>query len=188
MEWQKPYAFFLCGPSGSGKTGLRKRLLEDFPKSVVASSDDYIESTARATGATYMDTYLRLREEAQALFLQRIDFAAERSRPLIVDRTNLSPKVRRPLIALLAESHRLVALVPEFDPLSAEAQQMIIARGQARDDRPGPTVPSAILIEQCQAWVMPTDDEGFEWIEPAVGDPDWRFFEKIAEPASTPEP
>lgn len=175
MDWERPIAFFLCGPSGSGKTGLRRRILEDFPKAVVASSDDFLESTAQVTGASYVDTYLRLKDDAQAAFVQRIELAAERLRPVIIDRTNLSPRVRAPLVSMLGETHRLVALIPDFDPLTPEAEKMIVARSRTRDDRSGPPIPLVNLVEQCRAWVEPSEEEGFERIEAAVGNPDWRF-------------
>lgn len=170
-------AWILCGPSGSGKTAVRNALLAAHPQAVVASSDDFVLAVAAARGLTYQQAYAAWRELGEMAVRDRIALAVDRFRDLIVDRTNLTAARRAPLIRALSETHRIIAVVPDFDPKSDEGRRLLDERRISRRDRGGEAMPARSIADQCAAWEPPEIAEGFDSVMGAVA-----LFEQDAIP------
>lgn len=155
----KKQAWLLCGPTGSGKSTFRKEMKEACADFLVSSSDDYILALCAGLGLTYQDAYMKFSAEAEDMAQTMIRRAVEEQRDIMIDRTNLSAGRRAAIISQLAETHDIVAVVPDFDPASDLAKTVLTQRLNSRTDRE--PMPIAALLNHIEAWQKPVASEGY---------------------------
>lgn len=149
----KPKCHILVGVPGSGKsTWVKKSGYGNISR--VLSSDDVIESIAQRYGFTYDESFKALINFSQMVFNQHIDECLEHGYNTIIDRTNLTPKVRKQFINRFKQKGFEVVAVVFQTPEEEEWKRRL--------KRPGKTIPQDILNSMKNNFTVPTLDEGFD--------------------------
>lgn len=150
----------MVGVPGSGKSTLLANMLrvrDDLEyKYHVASSDDLIETYARAQGKTYTEVFAEYIGKANHVFERGIKEAAKNGIDIIVDRTNISRSARAKILSLVPGSYFRSAVVVGTPP-----REVLDAR---LSGRPGKFIPSGVIDRFLTSYVEPTYDEGFNHI------------------------
>lgn len=90
----RPKIILLCGLPGSGKTTYRKNLKQIDTSLYDLSSDDFIHEMAGELGQTYEEVFKDSVNLATRLMMRSYERFTNHNVNIIVDRTNLTPKVR----------------------------------------------------------------------------------------------
>src|SRR5262245_23640574 len=98
---------------------------------VIISSDDLIEQWAATQGLCYSDAYHKI--DAKAVKQQMMDSlaaAVTANHHIVIDRTNLSRRVRAKLLERVPDHYQRIALV--FEVPRAELNRRLAMRGEAK--------------------------------------------------------
>lgn len=157
-------AFILCGPSGSGKSTLRHEMTRESTY-VVLSTDDILMQIAEHDNMTYQEAYAEHSKLTEKQFQEKFRWAMSKGLDIIVDRTNLTPEKRASFITALSETGRyeIIACAPALDFSKSEDRAVLLDRARDRRDR-GEPMPGHVIVQQMEAYVPPTLDEGFNSI------------------------
>jgi predicted kinase len=153
-----PKFYMLIGVPASGKSTWREQYEGT---AAVISTDDIIEQTAAASGRTYNDSFKENIKFATEIANSRAKHAFATDEDVIWDQTNLTPKSRKPKLALVPEHYEKIAVV-FLTPEDAEWQRRL--------DRPGKSIPQHILMGMRDSMMFPDPEEGFNRIEVVGGD------------------
>ena len=153
-----PKLYMLIGVPASGKSTWREQHAGD---AVIVSTDDILEQTAAARGATYNEVFKENIKFATQLADERAREAFSAGKDVIWDQTNLTPKSRKSKLALVPDDYEKIAVV--F--LTPEDEEW-----QRRLDRPGKSIPQNILMGMRDSMVFPDPEEGFGRIEVVGGE------------------
>ena len=154
-----PKLYMLIGVPASGKSTWRAQHAGD---AVIVSTDDILDQTAAARGTTYNDVFKDNIKFATQLADQRAKDAFAAGKDVIWDQTNLTPKSRKPKLALVPDSYEKIAVL-FLTPEDAEWQRRL-------DSRPGKSIPQNILMGMKSSMVFPDPSEGFDRIEVVGGE------------------
>lgn len=144
----------LIGIPASGKSTWIKK---NYPNSVVISNDIVVEEIAKLKGVTYDDVMNNI--EFSTVIKEcrkRFDAAVKNKEEIIIiDNTNLTPKVRR---KYTGKGYEREAVVFQID----EAERK--ARLEKRSTEEGKSVPQHIIEQMQASFTYPKEDENFKSI------------------------
>lgn len=143
----------LCGVPGAGKSTWIKSQNFDMSKTVIVSTDNYIEYIARMTGRTYNEVFKDVIKLANTEMNHSIELAIKDGKDIVWDQTNTTVSGREVKIARISKHYKKIAVVfptPEEDEHSKRL-----------DSRPGKTIPQHVLKSMISGFEVPTLDEGF---------------------------
>lgn len=149
--------YMLIGVPAAGKSTWIANYPFDWTRTIVVSTDNYIEKIAREKGLTYNNVFQSVIGQATKNLEQDIKTAVEHDHDIVWDQTNTSAGARRKKLAMIPKSYHKIAVV--FPTPNIKELQ----RRQA--NRPGKTIPSDIMINMIKTFQMPTAAEGFDEIK-----------------------
>lgn len=152
-----PKCTILIGVPASGKSTW-------FSKNKTAtmapiSTDNIIDFMGSLFGFTYDQIFKDSISLAEKIMWKRLEWNAERSNDVVIDRTNLTAKSRKKFIDYLKpygyEFEAVVFPLPGTVEFSEEEWFRRL------DSRQGKTIPNAVLASMVNSAQMPSEEEGF---------------------------
>jgi predicted kinase len=155
MAYSKPECIILIGLPGSGKsTWCAKHLAATEREYVCISSDDIVDEYAAANGVSYSDAIKATVKTADKMVQDRFRAAVAERKSIILDRTNMSKKVRNRFLSNLSKEYRRKAVVFEID--EAVRHERVAAREAALRKH----VPHAVVADMRKRFEEPTTVDG----------------------------
>ena len=147
--------YILIGVPASGKSTWTNT--NDHLYDAIASSDATIEAVAESYGFTYSETFKDLISFAQKVFERDLQSAIDLGDNIIIDRTNLTPKVRKKFIDQFKKAGYEVIAVFFETPDVVEWDRRLRSRE-------GKFIPQDVLNSMANNLTYPSLDEGFDKI------------------------
>lgn len=144
----------LCGLPACGKSTWRNKNVTE--NDVVISSDDLIEEEAKKLGKTYDEVFQENIKWADKAAKIHFEMAIRKGEEIIVDRTNLTPKVRKYWIEL-AKSYGYTVKVIWFE--APDTVEEIKEWERRLLSREGKQIPANILVSMIANKRTPTLEE-----------------------------
>ena len=150
----------LIGVPAAGKsTWIEKEFQGDCH---VVSTDNIIQAVADDEGKTYNEVFLTFSKATESMMWSDFDiYVSGGYDPIVIDRTNVSPKSRRRFFERLRIFHKghgyTVEAVVFNAPETTEWRRRL-------DSRPGKTIPENILMSMLASFQVPSESEGFSKI------------------------
>jgi predicted kinase len=151
-----PIAYILVGVPASGKSSWIATLPVDWNKTVIASTDNYIERTAKSQGKTYNDVFHAHMPHAIKHMANSVVNAVKNKNDIIWDQTSTTVGARAKKLRMLSSDYKKIAVV-FLTPNEKEHQRRLASR-------PGKHIPAEVLVKMQADFVMPTTAEGFDEI------------------------
>lgn len=151
-----PSISLLVGLPASGKTTYVNSYIKSHPETVVISSDDIIQKYADDNGMTYDAAWPIYKDEAEKLFREYLRLAIESKKSILVDRTNLSVKSRRRVMANVPKTYNKYALI--FSVSEDELRRRLLQR---KFDA-GKSIPDDVIGTMRDRYEAPSEEEGFD--------------------------
>ena len=151
-----PKLYMMIGLPAAGKSTWVANQPIDWNKTVIASTDNYIERHAQSQKKTYNDVFQDTIGLATDDMNASIKDAVENGLDIIWDQTNTGSKARMFKLKAIPDNYEKIALV--FLPPDEEEHNRRLA------NRPGKTIPPHILDSMRNSFQMPTEAEGFDEI------------------------
>jgi predicted kinase len=151
----------LSGIPTSGKSTYVKRLLKIpyWSNAVVLSTDDYIEKEAQRLNLTYNEIFDDVISDATRELELQLNMAKDKGKDIIFDQTNLTVKTRKKKLAKIPSYYRRTIV---YFQISLEEA---LERNKHRE---GKFIPESILKRMHHQFEIPTSQEDFDYIEPAI--------------------
>lgn len=148
----------LCGIPTSGKSTYVNKLktLNYWKDAVVLSTDNYIEKVAQEHNTTYNEIFEDCISEATRQLELEFNMAKDKGKKIIWDQTNLSVKARKKKLSKLP-SHYYRGVV--YFTVSLEEAL------ERNKHRKGKFIPKSVLKSMHEQFVIPTIEEGFDYVE-----------------------
>ena len=145
----------LIGPPCSGKsTWTTKYIAETTRATTVVSSDDIMEAWGRERGLSYSEAFRDIdhkwvKKEVQRVFTE----AVARNDDVIVDRTNMTLKVRRSFLSQVPKTTRKVGV------LFVVPRDVLTVRLDRRAQETGKFIPESVIEEMLRIYSPPEPGE-----------------------------
>lgn len=152
-----PKCTILVGVPGSGKSTW-------FSKNKTAtmapiSTDNIIDFMGSLFGFTYDQIFKDSIALAEKIMWKRLEWNAERSNDVVIDRTNLTAKSRKKFIDYLKPyGYEFEAVVFPLPGTVEFSEEEWFRRLESRQ---GKTIPNAVLASMVNSAQMPSEEEGF---------------------------
>jgi predicted kinase len=146
----------LIGVPGSGKSTWVAKAPLDWSKTVVASTDNYIEREAEKLGKTYTEMFKALINSANDHMEQTLKFALASNLDIIWDQTNLTKNSRIKKLKEIPDTYKKIAVVFKTPDISELNRRL--------KNRQGKDIPKNILKNMIDSFQEPSEDEGFDKI------------------------
>lgn len=148
--------YMLVGVPAAGKSTWVEKEFQG--ECHVVSSDKIIDELAKAQNLTYNEVF-HYAKVAEAMMWQEFDRYIEgKYNPIVIDRTNMSPKARRKFFERLRNFHKghgyEIHCVVFPKPEDEEHQRRL-------NSRPGKNIPEDVIRSMLASFQMPTEAEGF---------------------------
>lgn len=157
----------MVGVSGSGKTTW----VNSHKQYTVCSTDYIIEELANSMGVSYTEAFEYVQNKKKfdyitQKFFEKIRNCILNDEDFVIDRTHLKRHIRISLInelrTIAAENGRHL----ELSAISFEIPEKIIfERLKKRERKTQKFIPKQVIYEQINSFSVPTNDEGFSFIE-----------------------
>lgn len=147
--------YVLVGVPGSGKTTWTAHQKFDWDKTVIVSTDRYVEQYARSVGKTYNEVFKDFMPTAVEMMTVTARQAFKDDKDVVWDQTSTTVKTRARKLRMAPEHYTKIAVV--FDVPRPELHAKFL-------DRPGKTIPEEVLCDMINKFAYPTVDEGFDRI------------------------
>ena len=157
----------MVGVSGSGKTTW----VNSHKQYTVCSTDSIIEELANRMGVSYTEAFEYVQNKKKfdyitQKFFEKIRNCILNDEDFVIDRTHLKRHIRISLInelrTIAAENGRHL----ELSAISFEIPEKIIfERLKKREKKTQKIIPKQVIYEQINSFNVPTNDEGFNFIE-----------------------
>lgn len=151
-----PKAYILIGIPGSGKSTWIAQQPFEWDRTVIASSDSYVERFAKEKGKTYSDVFKDYIRTATSLMDADVKHAIENQLDIVWDQTNTTVGSRAKKLKLLPNNYEKIAVV------FSTPEDRELARRLA--SRPGKTIPPEIIASMKSQLHEPLESEGFNKI------------------------
>lgn len=153
-----PHLIMFVGLPASGKSTWRANMpLDGYDQ---LSTDDLIESHAKAVGLTYDEVFKDYMKIADGRFWNAVEDGIREKRNLIIDRTNLTFKTRRRVMGRVTHDYSTQAIV-FLPPVSTSDKMEHSLRLRSRE---GKNIPPHIIETMIESFELPTREEGFDSI------------------------
>jgi predicted kinase len=146
----------LIGVPGAGKSTWIANQMFDWNRTVVASTDNYIEKQAAQQGTTYSDVFKGAIGAANSAMKRTVAQAVEDQLDIVWDQTNITAASRKSKLAMIPDSYEKIAVVFST-PDSREHERRLASR-------PGKTIPQHAIDQMIRDYAAPTRSEGFDQI------------------------
>jgi predicted kinase len=143
----------LVGVPGSGKSTWVKSKDFDWGKTVVVSTDQYIELRALSQGLTYNDMFESTIKDATADMLRTVHQAVRAGTDIVWDQTNTTVASRAKKLRNIPSSYKKIAVYFKTPESEEHARRL---------DRPGKSIPAHVMKSMITSLEIPTLDEGFD--------------------------
>src|ERR1035437_6140714 len=104
-------AYILVGVPGSGKSTWIAKQSFDWNKTVIASSDNYIEKHAAEQGKTYNDVFQSISPTADKHMVQTVKDAVAQGLDIVWDQTSTTVNGRAKKLKMLPTNYKKIAVV-----------------------------------------------------------------------------
>ncbi len=151
-----PTLYMLIGLPGSGKSTWTANQMFDWSKTVVASTDGYLEKHAKDSGTTYDDAYKVAYKDATKHMTATIADAIEKGYNIVWDQTNVFKGARKKKLKSIPDNYKKVAV---YFPAPDEKEL-----SRRLSSRPGKTISPHIYQDMLKNLEEPSSDEGFDEI------------------------
>ena len=148
-----PDFYMMVGLPGSGKTTWIKNNMLD-KDVVICSSDDLIQQYADSQGKTYDEVFPDYVDQAIQLTKNKIQYALQDKKNILIDQTNLTPKSRKTKLPTSSSYKKIAIVIPLPDK----------EEWKRRLNRPGKNIPQDVLDRMLNSYVSPSKSEGFDEI------------------------
>ena len=145
--------YLLIGIPGSGKSTWIKSQPFDWSRTVVASTDDYVDAEALRQGKTYSEIFKDTMPDAVAYMAKTVVDAVKEGKDIIWDQTSVTVPSRAKKFRMLPSSYDVIAVVFKT-PDEAELARRL-------KSRPGKEIPKYVIESMRANWQEPTKAEGF---------------------------
>lgn len=152
-----PSLVLLVGLPGSGKSTYRSKIVDKLNNPVIASSDDIIDDLCEKAGITYSEGFHQFIKTANKIFRNDVEDAIKNGNDLIIDRTNMTEKSRKPFIEMAQKSgyNEIIAYV--FVVPDSELRRRL----NSRAEEIGKNIPNDVLKRMTNSYTAPSKQEGF---------------------------
>lgn len=147
--------YVLVGVPGSGKTTWIGHQSFDWDKTVIVSTDNYVEQYARANSKTYTEVFQEYMPTALEKMTQAVVEAFQNNKIVVWDQTSTSVSTRAKKLRMAPKHYTKVAVV--FQTPVKEVHDKFL-------DRPGKEIPTEVIQDMINKFVYPTLEEGFDKI------------------------
>jgi predicted kinase len=143
-----PHVIMLIGAPASGKSTW---ILENNRDHTIISTDDLIDAWASEMGLTYSEAWKQgdlkdFERQAKASFHEAL--AADKN--IIIDRTNMSKKIRRKFLVHIPKHYMIFGIVFKADREELDRRLLL---------RPGKYIPPYVMDDMLNRYEEPTEDE-----------------------------
>ena len=145
--------YILIGVPGSGKSTWIKSQPFDWGRTVVASTDDYVDAEALRQGKTYSEIFKDTMPDAVAYMAKTVVDAVKEGKDIIWDQTSVTVPSRAKKFRMLPANYEVIAVVFNT-PDKAELARRLASR-------PGKEIPKYVIESMRANWQEPTKAEGF---------------------------
>lgn len=149
-----PTLYVLVGVPGSGKSSWVANQMFDWNRTVVASTDNYVEQVAKSQGKTYSEVFKSAMPTAIKHMTKTVNDAVKNNYDIIWDQTSTSIESRVKKLRMVPDNYRKIAVV--FPTPDSEEHQRRLA------NRPGKVIPKSVIDQMQASMVTPTTAEGFD--------------------------
>lgn len=150
-ERSMPKLYMLIGVPAAGKSTWIKSQ-EFASKSVVVSSDRFIDEHAAKEGKTYNDVFADYAPIAMRLMNNQVLIAQANDFDIIWDQTNTSVKSRKAKLEMLPKYEKIAVFFQTPEP------EVLAYR---LESRPGKSIPWNVMRSMIANLQEPTEEEGF---------------------------
>jgi len=147
--------YILVGIPGSGKSTWIKSQNFDWSRTVVASTDDYVDAEALRQGKTYSEIFKDTMPDAVRYMAKTVVDAVKAGKDIVWDQTSTTVLTRAKKFRMLP-NYEVIAVVFKT-PGKAELARRL-------KSRPGKEIPDHVIRMMRANWQEPTLDEGFDQI------------------------
>lgn len=157
-----PVAYILVGVPCSGKTTWCGHQNFDWGRTIIASTDNYIDRIAKQSNKTYNEVFHENMTDAIDYMMGAVKFGIEKGYDIIWDQTSTTVATRARKLRNIPDHYRKIAVV--FKTPSTKVLEK-------RNTRPGKIIPWEVISDMAQKLEAepPTLEEGFDEIRIAVG-------------------
>ena len=145
--------YILVGVPGSGKSTWIKSQNFDWSRTVVASTDDYVDAEALRQGKTYSEIFKDTMPDAVAYMAKTVVDAVKAGKDIVWDQTSTTVPSRARKFRMLPANYEVIAVVFRT-PDAAELTRRLASR-------PGKEIPDHVIESMRAGWQDPTTAEGF---------------------------
>lgn len=151
---KQPVAYILVGVPGSGKSTWIANQPFDWNRTVVASTDNYVERQASDQGKTYNDVFHDVMPDAVKHMAMTVVDAVRQKFDIVWDQTSTTVATRRKKLRMLPPAYKTIAVVFATPEEKEHARRL--------NSRPGKVIPGEVLNSMISKFEMPTREEGFD--------------------------
>lgn len=145
--------YILVGVPGSGKSTWIKSQNFDWSRTVVASTDDYVDRAAALVGMTYSEVFKEVMPDAVKYMSLVVTDAVKKGHDIVWDQTSTTVPSRAKKFRMLPANYEVIAVVFRT-PDAAELTRRL-------KSRPGKEIPDHVIRMMRANWQEPTKAEGF---------------------------
>lgn len=150
-----PTCFMLIGVPGSGKTTWISKQPFDWSKTVIASTDAYIEHLAHQQAKTYSEVFKDNMPDAVSYMVDVVVDAVNSKQDIVWDQTSISTYTRAKKFKMLP-GYTVIGVVFRT-PKQYELTKRL-------NSRLGKIIPIEVVNQMIASWEEPTLTEGFDRI------------------------
>lgn len=151
-----PKLLMLVGIPAAGKSTFIANSNIDWNRTVIASTDNYIERMAKEKNKTYSDVFQQEIKPATEHLNKTVADAIKNGYDIIWDQTNPSVKARKQKLNMIPDNYEKIAV---FFPTPEEKELF-----KRLSSRPGKNIPREVINSMIASLTIPTKEEGFDEI------------------------
>lgn len=149
-----PKLYVLVGVPGSGKSTWIAKQPFDWNRTVIASTDNYVEKVAKQQGKTYNEVFKDAMPAAISHMMHAVRDAVKNDYDIVWDQTNTSVVARKKKLVAVPDTYQKIAVVFST-PDKKEHERRL-------SSRPGKVIPDTVIQQMQSTMTIPTEAEGFD--------------------------